>query len=165
MGAGVTAAIAERKAPDAYDRGIEVGAVQRRGSGARAGGGIAGAAFGWDIRVHEHVRAGGRLLGRVEEVLTPLWGVAVGGCQSNGETVASITNDGFDVETVMRPMVSPLAGSRNRQQMRRSSEALMVQFVGFFLTEFGGVERRQDDQPGPCGSTWAALEQGFPRNR
>ncbi|MBC7596312.1 MAG: class I SAM-dependent methyltransferase [Kineosporiaceae bacterium] len=59
---------------------------------------------------YEHVRAGGRLLGRVEDLLTPVWGVVAGGCHPNRDTVASITTAGFEVESVRRFGFSVLPG-------------------------------------------------------
>jgi ubiquinone/menaquinone biosynthesis C-methylase UbiE len=51
-----------------------------------------------ELRFYEHVRSPRPLLGRVEDLITPLWKRAAGGCHPNRDTLAAIGAAGFSVD-------------------------------------------------------------------
>jgi len=55
---------------------------------------------GGELRFYEHVRSDRRWIGRVEDVIQPLWSRAAGGCHPNRDTLATIRSGGFDVSEV-----------------------------------------------------------------
>jgi ubiquinone/menaquinone biosynthesis C-methylase UbiE len=57
---------------------------------------------GGELRFYEHVRSASRLVGWLEDAVTPLWRRAAGGCHPNRDTVAAIGGAGFDVDRVRR---------------------------------------------------------------
>lgn len=57
---------------------------------------------GGALRFYEHVRSDSRILGLIEDAITPLWRRAAGNCHPNRDTVAAISTAGFEVEAVRR---------------------------------------------------------------
>jgi ubiquinone/menaquinone biosynthesis C-methylase UbiE len=57
---------------------------------------------GGQLRFYEHVRSHSRTIGLLQDVVTPLWARAAGGCHPNRDTVASIRAAGFAVDGVRR---------------------------------------------------------------
>ncbi len=57
---------------------------------------------GGQLRFLEHVRAPGRRLGRLQDLVTPLWRRAFGNCHPNRDTLGVLTEAGFDIEQVRR---------------------------------------------------------------
>lgn len=74
---------------------------------------------GGSFHFWEHVRPDGRVIGRLADVVTPLWRRFGGGCHPNRRTVRAIEDAGFRIESLRRmnlglvPMVigSAKAGS------------------------------------------------------
>lgn len=52
---------------------------------------------GGELRMLEHVRPPGRLLGRLFDWLTPAWSRISGGCQLNRETAKAVRDAGFEI--------------------------------------------------------------------
>jgi ubiquinone/menaquinone biosynthesis C-methylase UbiE len=67
-------------------------------------------AAGGALRMLEHVRARGRLRGRLQDLLQPAWTFVAGGCHPNRDTEASVEAAGFRIED---------EGRRARDHMRR----------------------------------------------
>jgi ubiquinone/menaquinone biosynthesis C-methylase UbiE len=63
---------------------------------------------GGELRFLEHVRSASRLAGAVQDVLTPLWACAGGGCHLNRDTAAAIMAAGFGIEELDRFSYRPL---------------------------------------------------------
>lgn len=63
---------------------------------------------GGELRFFEHVRSGRRWFGLLQDIITPLWSRAAGGCHPNRDTAAAIRAAGFDVEQLDRFSYSPL---------------------------------------------------------
>lgn len=57
---------------------------------------------GGELRVLEHVRAPGRCLARLQDLVTPLWRRLFGNCHPNRDTVGAIEAAGFDVSRLTR---------------------------------------------------------------
>jgi len=70
---------------------------------------------GGELRFYEHVRSASRLVGLLEDVVTPLWQRSAGNCHPNRDTVGAIMSAGFRVERVRRfgfsvaPLAPPVA--------------------------------------------------------
>ncbi len=66
---------------------------------------------GGTFRFIEHVRAGGGLLGRLQDTATPVWRRVAGGCHLNRQTVEAIKGAGFElVRLEWHPLLfTPLA--------------------------------------------------------
>ncbi|SDP13531.1 Methyltransferase domain-containing protein [Arthrobacter sp. ok909] len=60
---------------------------------------------------YEHVRSAHRVLGAAEDLLTPLWSRAAGGCHPNRDTAAVIAGAGLTVEGLERFGFSALPGN------------------------------------------------------
>lgn len=63
---------------------------------------------GGELRFFEHVRSADPLLGLLQDVVTPLWSRAGGGCQLNRDTAGSISAAGFRIESLRRFSYTPL---------------------------------------------------------
>jgi ubiquinone/menaquinone biosynthesis C-methylase UbiE len=59
------------------------------------------------LRFYEHVRSSSRLVGWLEDAVTPLWRRSAGGCHPNRDTVAAIRDAGFVVGDLHRLGFSP----------------------------------------------------------
>lgn len=55
---------------------------------------------GGELRFYEHVRSGRHWLGRLEDLVDPLWSRAAGGCHPNRDTLGAIRAAGFEVSEV-----------------------------------------------------------------
>lgn len=53
---------------------------------------------GGQLRLLEHVRSPSLLVGRMQDVLTPFWRRAAGGCRLNRRTVEAVAKSGFVLE-------------------------------------------------------------------
>lgn len=62
---------------------------------------------GGRLAFYEHVRSDSRLIGVVEDVLTPAWSAVAGGCHPNRSTLESLVAAGFEIEDVSRFGFSP----------------------------------------------------------
>ncbi len=67
-------------------------------------------AAGGALRMLEHVRARGRLRGRIQDLIQPAWTFVAGGCHPNRDTEASVEAAAFRIEE---------EGRRARDDMRR----------------------------------------------
>jgi ubiquinone/menaquinone biosynthesis C-methylase UbiE len=56
----------------------------------------------------EHVRPGGRVAGRLTDLITPAWRRIGGGCHPNRRTEASIADAGFQIERIQRQRLNGL---------------------------------------------------------
>jgi SAM-dependent methyltransferase len=67
---------------------------------------------GGELRFYEHVRSPGRVAGRTQDWLAPLWRHVAAGCQPNRDTVRLIREAGLAivrvVETRPVPIISPM---------------------------------------------------------
>jgi ubiquinone/menaquinone biosynthesis C-methylase UbiE len=63
---------------------------------------------GGELRFFEHVRSDQPWFGLLQDVVTPLWSRAGGGCHLNRDTAAAIRAAGFDIELLDRVSYSPL---------------------------------------------------------
>ncbi|MEU0465446.1 class I SAM-dependent methyltransferase, partial [Amycolatopsis sp. NPDC006131] len=63
---------------------------------------------GGELRFFEHVRSDKRLLGLLQNAITPLWSRAGGGCHLNRDTAAAIRAAGFEIAQVDRFSYAPL---------------------------------------------------------
>jgi ubiquinone/menaquinone biosynthesis C-methylase UbiE len=67
------------------------------------------------LAFYEHVRSGHRMLAAVEDLLTPLWKRAAGGCHPNRDTLRAIEDAGFEIGANERfgfsvqPLAPPVA--------------------------------------------------------
>ncbi|NJP93620.1 class I SAM-dependent methyltransferase [Nonomuraea sp. FMUSA5-5] len=52
---------------------------------------------GGELRFYEHVRSPNPALGLLEDLITPLWRLAAGGCHPNRNTLEAIRRAGFEV--------------------------------------------------------------------
>lgn len=66
---------------------------------------------GGELRFFEHVRSSNLLLGALEDLVTPLWSRAAGGCHLNRDAAAAIRKAGFRIEDVERFAYRPLRGA------------------------------------------------------
>jgi ubiquinone/menaquinone biosynthesis C-methylase UbiE len=66
---------------------------------------------GGELRFYEHVRSASRLVGRLQDAVTPLWKLCAGGCHPNRDTVAAIGTAGFEVSSARRFGFSPSPGA------------------------------------------------------
>lgn len=57
---------------------------------------------GGELRFYEHVRSRSRIVGWMEDALTPLWRRYAGGCHPNRDTASAIARAGFKVSRVRR---------------------------------------------------------------
>lgn len=77
---------------------------------------------GGELRFYEHVRSIRPLLGLLEDLITPLWARVGGGCHPNRDTVTTIRDAGFVVDTLHRftfrpmPLTPPSAHILGRAQ-------------------------------------------------
>jgi len=62
---------------------------------------------GGELRFYEHVRSASRVVGVLEDVVTPLWRRSAGNCHPNRDTVGAIRATGFRIERVRRFGFSP----------------------------------------------------------
>ncbi len=62
---------------------------------------------GGELRYYEHVRSDRRPIAAVEDIITPLWSRAAGGCHPNRDTATAIQAAGFIVEHHQRLGSSP----------------------------------------------------------
>ena len=63
---------------------------------------------GGELRFYEHVRSAHAVVGVVEDLVTPLWSRAAGGCHLNRDLVAAIRRAGFAIEELDRFAYRPL---------------------------------------------------------
>jgi len=63
---------------------------------------------GGELRFFEHVRSDRLVLGVLQDVITPVWSRAGGGCHPNRDTGAAIRTAGFDVVALDRFSYAPL---------------------------------------------------------
>jgi ubiquinone/menaquinone biosynthesis C-methylase UbiE len=63
---------------------------------------------GGELRFFEHVRSDQPWFGLLQDVVTPLWSRAGGGCHLIRDTAAAIRAAGFDIEQLDRVSYSPL---------------------------------------------------------
>lgn len=61
-----------------------------------------------ELRVYEHVRSTGRVRGTFEDLITPLWSRAGGGCHPNRKTAEAVAAAGFEVDDLERFSFRPL---------------------------------------------------------
>lgn len=57
---------------------------------------------GGELRFYEHVRSRSRIVGWMEDALTPLWRRSAGGCHPNRDTASAIDRAGFEMDHVRR---------------------------------------------------------------
>lgn len=62
---------------------------------------------GGRLAFYEHVRSNSRLIGVIEDALTPVWSTVAGGCHPNRSTLESLGAAGFEIEDVSRFGFSP----------------------------------------------------------
>ncbi len=55
---------------------------------------------GGALRLLEHVRARGRALARLQDLITPVWRRLAGGCHLNRDSVSAVARSGFELERV-----------------------------------------------------------------
>jgi ubiquinone/menaquinone biosynthesis C-methylase UbiE len=60
------------------------------------------------LRFFEHVRSANPLIGRFQDLITPLWSAAGGGCHPNRDTAATIASAGFVIDQLDRFSYRPL---------------------------------------------------------
>lgn len=65
---------------------------------------------GGELRMYEHVRSGNPLVGRLEDLVQPLWSRCAGGCHPNRDPVAAARQAGFELLDVRRFGFSPQRG-------------------------------------------------------
>lgn len=63
---------------------------------------------GGELRFFEHVRSANRLLGVLQDLVTPLWAHGGGGCHLNRDTGAAIRAAGLEIEDLDRFSYRPL---------------------------------------------------------
>lgn len=63
---------------------------------------------GGELRFFEHVRSANAVLGVLEDVVTPLWSRAGGGCHLNRDAAAAIRRAGFAIEEIERFAYRPV---------------------------------------------------------
>ncbi|MEU0514518.1 MULTISPECIES: class I SAM-dependent methyltransferase [Amycolatopsis] len=63
---------------------------------------------GGELRFFEHVRSANPVLGRLQDLVTPVWSRAGGGCHLNRDTAESIRRAGFEIEQADRVFYAPL---------------------------------------------------------
>jgi SAM-dependent methyltransferase len=63
---------------------------------------------GGELRFYEHVRSVNAVVGVVEDLVTPLWSRAAGGCHPNRDLVAEIRRAGFAIEELERFAYRPV---------------------------------------------------------
>ncbi|MEU7002337.1 methyltransferase domain-containing protein [Nonomuraea sp. NPDC046570] len=82
---------------------------------------------GGQLRFYEHVRSPNALLGRLADLITPLWRRAAAGCHPNRDTLAAIERAGFTVEEVARfgfapqPVIPRLAHILGRARLSQGA--------------------------------------------
>lgn len=54
------------------------------------------------LRMLEHVRAKGAIVGRMQDLVQPVWTFVLGGCHPNRETEAAVERAGFRIDGVSR---------------------------------------------------------------
>ncbi|MGH9251133.1 MAG: class I SAM-dependent methyltransferase [Acidimicrobiales bacterium] len=55
-----------------------------------------------ELRFYEHVRSDRAIIGRAEDLITPLWSRVAGGCHPNRGTADAIRTAGFVIEEIQR---------------------------------------------------------------
>jgi ubiquinone/menaquinone biosynthesis C-methylase UbiE len=65
---------------------------------------------GGALRLVEHVRADYRVLGSIQDALTPVWKLAAGGCNLNRDTLNAVEDAGFRVRSAQKRFVGILVG-------------------------------------------------------
>jgi SAM-dependent methyltransferase len=63
---------------------------------------------GGELRFFEHVRSPIRLLAVVQDLITPLWSRAAGGCHLNRDTLRAIATAGFDIVSATQIVYRPV---------------------------------------------------------
>jgi SAM-dependent methyltransferase len=63
---------------------------------------------GGTLRFFEHVRSADPVLGRLQDLITPLWAAAGAGCHLNRRTTDDIRRAGFTIESLARFAYRPL---------------------------------------------------------
>lgn len=63
---------------------------------------------GGELRIFEHVRSASSLTAAFQDLITPLWARAGGGCHLNRDTAADIKAAGFEIEELDRFCYRPL---------------------------------------------------------
>lgn len=63
---------------------------------------------GGQLRFFEHVRSATRLLGVLQDVITPVWSAIGGGCHLNRDSRTAIETAGFEIDDVDRFSYRPL---------------------------------------------------------
>lgn len=63
---------------------------------------------GGELRFFEHVRSANPVLGLLQDVVTPVWSRAGGGCHLNRDTAEAIRAAGFQIEPLHRFSYAPL---------------------------------------------------------
>jgi ubiquinone/menaquinone biosynthesis C-methylase UbiE len=63
---------------------------------------------GGELRFFEHVRSANAIVATFQDLITPLWSLAAGGCHLNRDTAAAIRQAGFEIEDLHRITYSPL---------------------------------------------------------
>ncbi|TDC09141.1 class I SAM-dependent methyltransferase [Nonomuraea longispora] len=64
-----------------------------------------------ELRFYEHVRSSGPALGVLQDLVTPLWRLAAGGCHPNRDTARAITGSGLVIEDITRFTHRPVAST------------------------------------------------------
>jgi ubiquinone/menaquinone biosynthesis C-methylase UbiE len=66
---------------------------------------------GGQVRFYEHVRSKSRIVGLLQDVITPIWKRQAAGCHPNRDTLAALRSAGFVVETAEDFGFAPTAWS------------------------------------------------------
>lgn len=84
---------------------------------------------GGQLRFYEHVRSRHRIVGLLEDAITPLWRRVAGGCHPNRDTETTVRAAGFTVETIDRfgfapsplmPRSAHIVGTATRPRPRQT---------------------------------------------
>ncbi|MFG1707878.1 class I SAM-dependent methyltransferase [Nonomuraea sp. M3C6] len=63
---------------------------------------------GGELRFYEHVRSGSRVVGLLQDLVTPLWSLVAGGCRPNRDTERVIRESGLVIEECERFPFKPV---------------------------------------------------------
>lgn len=66
---------------------------------------------GGQVRFYEHVRSASKIVGLMQDAITPVWRRAAGGCRPNRDTLPAIADGGFAVAAVEDFGFAPVAWS------------------------------------------------------